>query len=74
MAFQVSPGIVVKEVDLTTIIPNVSTSIGAVVIAADKGPANWIVDVSTEQQLAEVFGKPSNTNASSWFSAAHFLR
>ena len=74
MAFQVSPGIVVKEVDLTTIIPNVSTSIGAVVIAADKGPANWIVDVSTEQQLAEVFGKPSNTNASSWFSAANFLK
>jgi hypothetical protein len=74
MAFQVSPGIVVKEVDLTTIIPNVSTSIGATVIASDKGPAMEIVDISTEQQLAEVFGKPSNTNAQTWFSAANFLK
>jgi phage tail sheath protein FI len=74
MAFQVSPGVLVQEKDLTTIIPNVSTSIGGIVIAADKGPCDDIVEVSTEKQLVDYFGKPSDTNASSWYTAANFLK
>ena len=74
MAFQVSPGIVTREIDLTTIIPNVSTSIGAIVIAANKGPANWIVNIGNEQELSDTFGKPDDTVASSWFSARNFLQ
>lgn len=74
MAFQVSPGVLVQEKDLTTIIPNVSTSIGGIVIAADKGPADDIIEVSTEKQLVDYFGTPSDTNASSWYTAANFLK
>jgi hypothetical protein len=74
MAFQVSPGVLVQEKDLTTIIPNVSTSIGGIVIAANKGPADDIVEVSSEKQLVDYFGKPSDFNASSWYTAANFLK
>ncbi len=74
MAFQVSPGVLVQEKDLTTIIPNISTSIGGIVIEADKGPCDDIVEVSTEKQLVDYFGKPSDTNASSWYTAANFFK
>jgi hypothetical protein len=74
MAFQVSPGVLVQEKDLTSGVPNVSTSIGGIVIAADKGPCDHIIEVSTEKQLVDNFGKPSDTNASSWYSAANFLK
>ena len=74
MAFQVSPGVLVQEKDLTTIIPNVSTSIGGIVIAAAKGPADDIIEVSSEKGLVDYFGKPSDSNASSWYTAANFLK
>jgi hypothetical protein len=74
MAFQVSPGVLVQEKDLTTIIPNVSTSIGAIVIEADKGPADEIIEVSSEKQLVDTFGEPNSTNAPSWYTAANFLK
>ena len=74
MAFQVSPGVVVKEEDLTTIIPNLSTSIGGVVIQSTKGPVDQIVELSSENELKDIFGTPTSGNASSWFSAANFLK
>jgi hypothetical protein len=74
MAFQVSPGVVVQEVDNTTIIPNVSTSIGGVVINSTQGPVDHVVELSSENELVEIFGKPTSGTASSWFSAANFLK
>lgn len=74
MAFQVSPGVVVQEVDNTTIIPNVSTSIGGTVINSTQGPVDQIVEISSENELVEIFGKPTSGTASSWFSAANFLK
>jgi phage tail sheath protein FI len=74
MAFQVSPGVLVQEKDLTTIIPNVSTSIGGIVIVADKGPCDTIVTVSTEAELVDNFGKPNSSNSASWWTAANFLK
>ena len=74
MAFQVSPGVVVQEIDKTSIIPNLSTSIGAAVIQATKGPVGTIVEVSSENELADIFGAPTSGNASSWFAAANFLK
>jgi phage tail sheath protein FI len=74
MAFQVSPGVLVQEKDLTTIIPNVSTSIGGIVIVADKGPCDVIVTVSTEAELVDNFGKPNSLNSTSWWVAANFLK
>ena len=74
MGFQVSPGIVVQEIDNTTIIPNVSTSIGAIVIKSTKGPVGQIVELSSENELVEIFGLPTSGNSSHWFSAANFLK
>ena len=74
MAFQVSPGVLVQERDLTRIIPAVSTSIGAVAIVANNGPLDEIVAISSEQELVETFGKPDSTNFEYWFSAANFLQ
>jgi len=74
MAFQVSPGVLVQERDLTRIIPAVSTSIGAVAIVANQGPLDEIVAISSEQELVATFGKPDSTNFEYWFSAANFLQ
>jgi len=74
MAFQVSPGVLVQERDLTRIIPAVSTSIGAVAIVANNGPLDEIVAISSEQELVDTFGKPDSSNFEYWFSAANFLQ
>jgi len=74
MAFQVSPGVLVQEKDLTRIIPAVSTSIGAVAGPFNKGPVGEIVAISSEQELVDTFGKPDSTNFEYWFSAASFLQ
>ncbi len=74
MAFQVSPGVLVQERDLTRIIPAVSTSVGAFAGQFSKGPLDEIVTVSSEQELVDTFGKPNSTNFEDWFSAANFLQ
>ena len=51
MAFQVSPGVQVKETDLTNVVPAVSTSIGAIAGAFQWGPVGEITTVSSEQAL-----------------------
>ena len=60
MAFQVSPGVLVQEKDLTRIIPRPSTSIGVVAIPI-KGPLDEITSISSEQELVSKFGKPNST-------------
>ena len=74
MAFQVSPGVLVQERDLTRIIPAVSTSVGAFAGEFRKGPLDEIVTVSSEQELVETFGKPDSNNFEDFFSAANFLQ
>ena len=74
MAFLVSPGVNTSEIDLTASVPAVGTSTGATVGVFRWGPANTIVSISDETQLASVFGKPdSGNNAVSFLSAANFL-
>ena len=74
MAFQVSPGVLVQEKDLTRIIPAVSTSIGAIAISANQGPVDEIISISSEQELVDTFGKPDSSNFEYFFSAANFLQ
>ena len=74
MAFQVSPGVLVQERDLTRIIPAVSTSVGAFAGVFRKGPLDEIVTVSSEQEIVETFGKPDSNNFEDFFSAANFLQ
>ena len=73
MAFQLSPGVNVSEIDLTTIVPSVPTSIGAFAGPFAWGPVGVITTISDEVRLAATFGNPDSTVYEYWFSAANFL-
>jgi hypothetical protein len=73
MAFQVSPGINVSEIDLTASIPAVSVSTGAIAGAFKWGPANSITQITSETDLVSKFGAPDNSTANVFFTAASFL-
>ena len=74
MAFQVSPGVLVKEIDLTNVVPAVATSIGAIAGGFPKGPVNQIVPIGSEEELVSIFGKPNSSNFETWFTMANFLQ
>ena len=69
-----SPAIVVKEVDLTGVVPNVQSTTGAFVGDFRWGPVREATLVSTETNLATTFGAPNNVNAVDFASAAYFLK
>ncbi len=73
MAFQLSPGVNVSEIDLTTSIPSLSTSIGAFAGPFAWGPVGIVTTISDEIRLAATFGNPDSTVYEYWFSAANFL-
>ena len=73
MAFQLSPGVNVSEIDLTTIVPAVGTTEGAFAGHFVWGPVNTIVTISNEDELVRTFGKPDASTFLSFFSAANFL-
>ena len=74
MAFQVSPGVLVQEKDLTRIIPAVSTSTGAFAGTFLKGPLDEVTSIGSESELISTFGKPDSSNFESFFSASNFLQ
>jgi phage tail sheath protein FI len=74
MGFLVSPGVDVNEVDLTNVIPAVSTSIGGIVGPFKWGPVEEVVSVGSEVELVSNFGKPDSNNYEQWFQAAAFLQ
>lgn len=73
MAFQLSPGVNVSEIDLTTVIPSVATTIGGFAGNFNWGPVNEITSINNELQLVERFGKPDGNTSTSFFTAANFL-
>lgn len=77
MPFQVSPGVSVREIDLTTTVPAVSSTDGGTVIDADWGPVEEVMLVTSEQDLVALYGRPnanvSDSRAVSWLGAANFL-
>jgi hypothetical protein len=73
MPFQVSPGVNVSEIDLTTVVPAVSTTEGAIAGQFRWGPVEERVLVDTEDRLVSVFQKPNSNNAVDFFTAANFL-
>jgi phage tail sheath protein FI len=74
MAFQVSPGVAVREIDLTNVVPAVSTSIGATVVNGIWGPIEEIVTITNEKELADAFGVPNDDTFAYFFNAAAFLK
>jgi hypothetical protein len=73
MAFQLSPGVNVSEIDLTTVVPSVATSDGAIAGIFRWGPIGQRILVDSEPVLIARFGKPTNFNAETFFSASNFL-
>jgi len=73
---QLSPGVLTREVDLTVgRAENVLDNIGAIAGPFAIGPVEEIIDISTEQDLVNNFGKPISTDAQYeyWMSAASYL-
>jgi len=73
MPFQVSPGVNVSEIDLSTVVPAVSTTEGVLVGVFTQGPVEQTVLVTSEEDLVSRFGKPNSTNYETFFTAANFL-
>ena len=73
MAFQVSPGINVSEIDLTTTIPSLATTVGAFGGVFRWGPVGKFILVNSENTLAARYGKPTSDNFETFFTAANFL-
>ena len=75
MASQVSPGVVIRERDLSTgVITGVSALRGAIASTFTKGPVGKIVNIGSEKELIDTFGAPAEANASDWLVASEFLR
>jgi hypothetical protein len=73
MSFLSSPGVHVREIDLTNIVPAVATTVGAIAGPFEKGPVSSITTIGSERDLLQVFGKPNSSNFEWWFTAANFL-
>jgi hypothetical protein len=73
MAFLVSPGVQVKEIDLTNVVPSTATTVGAMAGGFAWGPAEVVTTVSSESELVETFGKPDASTFESVLTAAQFL-
>ena len=74
MPFQVSPGVNVSEIDLSTVVPAVSTTEGALAGVFRWGPAKNRVLIDSEESLVARFGKPNgDLNPETFFTAANFL-
>jgi hypothetical protein len=75
MASQVSPGIVIRESDLSNAVVVGDVAITAAFASSfRKGPVGKIVNVSSEKELIEIFGAPAEANAADWLVASEFLR
>lgn len=72
MALQ-SPGTVIVERDTTLRIPSVTSSVGAIVVAAEKGPINVATLVTDEKDYNDRFGLPDDVNYKHYFTVAAFL-
>lgn len=73
MSALISPGVKVVEIDLSTIVPSVSTTEGAIGGPFRWGPVQQRVMIDSETSLVKRFGKPTNFNPETWFVAASFL-
>ena len=73
MAFQLSPGVLVTEKDLTLLVPAISTTAGGFVGTFQWGPVEEVKLIDSETQLVEQFQEPNDTTFKSFFTAANFL-
>lgn len=70
---QLSPGVVTREIDNSTVTTSSNPAYAAIAGPFERGPVNEIREISTEEQLKKVFGKPNNSNYEYWFAAAQYI-
>jgi phage tail sheath protein FI len=68
-----SPGVDVVERDVSLTIPSVTSSVGAIVVAAEKGALNVATLITNQSDYVNQFGKPDDVNYPHWFTANAFL-
>lgn len=73
MVFSVSPSVTVREVDLTSNIPAIASNQGAIAGVFNWGPVGEVTFITSETELVDVFGKPTDSNYETFFTAADFL-
>ena len=69
MAVQLSPGVNVSEIDLTTVVPAVSTTDAGFAGLFRWGPVGELTLLTSVTDLEKRFGKPTNFNAETFFTA-----
>ena len=82
MAFLVSPGVQVREIDVTNVVPALSSSIGGFAGEFSWGPVDEVRTITSEKDLVSVFGEPKEADTYStvtgfkehFYSAANFLK
>ena len=73
MGFQVSPGVNVTEIDLTTIVPAVASTSAGIAGVFQWGPVEEITLVDSVNVLKSRFGGPDDDTYEYFFTAANFL-
>ena len=73
MAFQISPGVLVQEKDISNVVPAVATTIGGIVGNFQWGPVQEIVSIDSENELVDTFGKPTTSVFLDHMVASSFL-
>jgi len=73
MGFQVSPGVNTSEIDLTTVVPGISSIDAGLAGPARWGPANDVTLIDSEDLLVQTFQKPDANTYTTFFTAANFL-
>ena len=73
MAFSVSPSVIVREVDASQVVPAIATPPAAIAGVFGWGPTDETILITSETQLVDRFGKPTDSNYETWFTAADYL-
>jgi len=74
MSVYVSPGVYVREIDLSLYVPALSTTIVGMVGRSTRGPVNEKTYITNQQQFVEVFGPPDDTVGFESYAALQYLR
>lgn len=73
MAFSVSPSVIVREVDASQTVPGVATAPAAIAGIFKWGPVNDPILITSENDLVDRFGKPTDENYETFFTASDYL-
>ncbi len=74
MGVQASSGVYVSEIDLSQAIQQAASSVGGIVITANRGPINSLQYITSPQQFLQMFGTPNPAIGYGHYAALAFLQ